>query len=63
LKTKSVGVRISVKLLERIQSENPGFNLSAHVRNSLIREFGSIEDKVDQILRLKEKNNKNNKWR
>ncbi len=48
--TIPIGVRVQKRLLDRARSLNPDFNLSEFVRGALLKEFGDVEDKVDEFL-------------
>ncbi len=53
--TKAVGVRVPVDLLKRAKKDHPNF--SEFVRCVLREKYGSVEARVDEILRKMETKN------
>jgi hypothetical protein len=51
--TCAVGVRIPRILLDRAKSIDPDFNLSQFVRCALLKEYGFVEERVDEVFILK----------
>ena len=51
--TCAVGVRIPKVLLDSAKSIDPDFNLSQFVRCALLKEYGLIEERVDEVFILK----------
>jgi len=51
--TCAVGVRIPKLLLDRAKNKDPDFNLSQFVRGALLKEYGLIEELVDEVFILK----------
>ena len=52
--TCAVGARIPKVLLDRAKNSDPYFNLSQFVRCALLKEYGLIEERVDEVFILKE---------
>lgn len=50
IKTKPVGVRVPSDLLIRVRAADPEFNLSKFCRDCFVKQFGSVEDKVDLLI-------------